>query len=40
MSNKIFSASLMLLLASNVSLAKVTQDQANKLGGELTPMGA
>ena len=40
MSKKIINTSLMLLLASNVSLAKVTQDQANKLGNELTPIGA
>jgi len=30
----------MLLLASNATLAKVSPDQAAKLGGELTPIGA
>ncbi len=40
MNNKIFHASLMLLLSSNMSMAKVSQDQAKKLGGELTPIGA
>jgi len=40
MSIKIFHTSLMLLLASNVSVAKVSQDQAAKLANELTPIGA